>query len=92
MAVPRYYWRDSGTVGTLSFMARLLFLFCVALGGLFAIFKPVEEAVIQPFAGLLAALGAIILPFEDTDIAQGRILRDATTNFAVSIEAGCNGV
>lgn len=73
-------------------MARLLFLFCVALGGLFAIFKPVEEAVIQPFAGLLAALGAIILPFEDTDIAQGRILRDATTNFAVSIEAGCNGV
>ena len=92
MAVPRYCWRDSGTVGTLSFMARLLFLFCVALGGLFAILKPVEEAVIQPFAGLLAALGAIILPFEDTDIAQGRILGDATTNFAVSIEAGCNGV
>ena len=73
-------------------MARLLFLFCVALGGLLAILKPVEEAVIQPFAGLLAALGAIILPFEDTGIAQGLILRDATTNFAVSIEAGCYGV
>ena len=73
-------------------MARLLFLFCVVLGGLFATLKPVQEAVIQPFAGLLAALGAIILPFEDTGIAQGLILRDATTNFAVSIEAGCNGV
>ncbi len=73
-------------------MARLLFLFCVVLGGLFAILKPVQEAVIQPFAGLLAALGVIILPFEDTGIAQGRILRDATTNFAVSMEAGCNSV
>jgi hypothetical protein len=55
--------------------------------------KPVQEAVIQPFTGLLATLStAIILPFDDTVIAQGRILRDATTGFAVSIEAGCNGV
>ena len=49
----------------------------------------------QPFnlSGLLAALSTvIILPFDDTVIAQGRILRDATTGFAVSIEAGCNGV
>ena len=35
---------------------------------------------------------AVIVPFDDTVIAQGRILRDATTGFAVSIEAGCNGV
>ena len=34
----------------------------------------------------------MIVPFDDTVIAQGRILRDATTGFAVSIEAGCNGV
>ena len=73
-------------------MARLLFLFCIVLGGLFAILKPVQEAVIQPFVGLLAALGAIILPFEGTGIAQVQILRDATTNFAVSMEAGCNSV
>lgn len=76
-------------------MARFLFLFCTVLGALFAIemLKPVQEALIQPFTGLLASLStAIILPFDDTVIAQGRILRDATTGFAVSIEAGCNGV
>ena len=65
------------------------------LGGLVAIemLKPVEEAVIQPLTGLLAALSTvIILYFDDTVIAQVRILRDATTGFAVSIEADCNGV
>ncbi len=55
--------------------------------------KLAQEAVIKPFAGLLTALSTvIILPFDDTVIAQGRILRDATTGFTVSIEAGCNGV
>ena len=76
-------------------MARFLLLFGGVLGGLFAIemLKPVQEAVIQPFTGLLAALStAIILPFDDTVIAHDRILRDSTTGFAVSIEAGCNGV
>ena len=76
-------------------MLRFLLLFCGVLGSLFAIemLKPVQEALIQPFTGLLAALStAIILPFDDNVIAQGRILRDATTGFAVSIEAGCNGV
>ena len=76
-------------------MTRFLFIFCTVLGSLFAIemLKPVQEAVIQPFTGLLAALStALILPFDDNVIAQGRILRDAASGFAVSIEAGCNGV
>ena len=76
-------------------MARFLLVFCGVLGGLFAIkmLKPVQEAAIQPFTGLLATLSTVItLAFDDTVIAQGRILRDATTGFAVSIEAGCNGV
>ena len=58
-------------------MARLPLIFCGVLGGLFAIetLKPSQEAVIQPFTGLLAALStAIILPFDDSVIAQGRIL------------------
>ena len=95
MDLPRYYRDHPSAVGTLSLMARFLLLFCGVLGGLFAIemLKPVQEAVIQPFTGLLATLStAIILPFDDTVISQGRILRDATTGFAVSIEAGCNGV
>ena len=76
-------------------MVRFLLLFCGVLGSLFAIemLKPVQEALIQPFTGLLASLSTVlILPFDDTVIAQGRILRDATTGFAISIEAGCNGV
>lgn len=76
-------------------MALFLFLFCGVLAALFAIemLKPVQEAVIQPFTSLLATVStAVILPFDDTVIAQGRVLRDATTGFAVSIEAGCNGV
>lgn len=76
-------------------MARFLLLFCGVLGGLFAIemLKPVQEVLIQPFTGILASVStAIIMPFDDSVIAQGRILRDATTGFAVSIEAGCNGV
>ena len=76
-------------------MTRFLLLFCGVLGGLFAIemLNPVQEVVTQPFTESLATIStALILPFDDTVIAQGRILRDATTGFAVSIEAGCNGV
>ena len=55
--------------------------------------KLLPEAVIQPFTTLSAALStAIILPFDDTVIAQRRILRDATSGFAVSIEAGGNDI
>jgi exosortase H (IPTLxxWG-CTERM-specific) len=76
-------------------MARFLLTFCGVLIGLFTLemLKPVQETIIQPFTGLLAMLStAIILPFDDSVIAQGRVLRDAATGFAVSIEAGCNGV
>ena len=76
-------------------MTRFLLTFCSVLIALFTLemLKPVQEAVIQPFTGLLATVStAIILPFDDTVIAQGRILRDGTTGFAVSIEAGSNGI
>ena len=76
-------------------MTRFLLVFCGVLGSLFAIemLSPVQQAVIQPFTVLLANVStAVIVPFDNTVIAQGRILRDATTGFAVSIEAGCNGV
>ena len=76
-------------------MAKFLLIFCSVLALLFAIemLNPVQEAVIHPFTAVLANVStAVILPFDDTVIAQGRVLRDATTGFAVSIEAGCNGV
>ena len=76
-------------------MAKFLLIFCSVLAVLFAIemLNPVQEAVIHPFTAVLADVStAVILPFDDTVISQGRILRDASTGFAVSIEAGCNGV
>lgn len=55
--------------------------------------NPVQAAVIQPFTTFLAWIAAsVILPFDDTVISSGRVLRDSVSGFAVSIEAGCNGV
>ena len=62
---------------------------------LFAIetLRLLREAVIQPFVGLIATLIiVIILPFDNAVIAQGRVLRNATAGFAVSIESGDTGV
>jgi len=54
---------------------------------------PVQEHVIVPFTSMLARLSAaLILPFDSTAIAYGKILQFKDTGFAVSIEAGCNGV
>jgi len=76
-------------------MLRFLFIFCMTLAVLFTVemLTPVQVAVIQPFTGLLAQLStALILPFDSEVIANGRVLRDVSTGFAVSIESGCNGV
>ena len=76
-------------------MSRFLILFAVLLAALFSIgmLVPVQEHVIVPFTEQLARLSAaIILPFDDTVMAYGKILHFRDTGFAVSIEAGCNGV
>jgi len=76
-------------------MLRFLLIFIGVLVTLFGLemLNPIQNAVIQPFTGLLASLStALILPFDQDVIAQGRVLRDATSGFAVSIESGCNGV
>jgi exosortase H (IPTLxxWG-CTERM-specific) len=55
--------------------------------------ESVQAAVIQPFTGGLATLSAaLITPFDSDVLAYGRVLSHNTNNFAVSIEAGCNGV
>ena len=76
-------------------MSRFLLIFIGTLVGLFSIemLNPLQQAIIQPFTGVLASIStALILPFDDNVIAQGRVLRDAASGFAVSIESGCNGV
>ena len=76
-------------------MARFITLFLVILVSLFTVemLVPVQEHVIAPFTGMLARLSAaIILPFDSSAVAYGKILQFRDTGFAVSIEAGCNGV
>lgn len=76
-------------------MKKFIFVFIGVLIGLFTLemLQPVQEQVIQPFTSTLAALSAaLITPFDADVIAYGRIIEHTVNRFAVSIEAGCNGV
>ncbi|MBT4522211.1 MAG: exosortase H [Halieaceae bacterium] len=76
-------------------MVRFIAVFVVVLIGLFGLemIKPVHELVIEPFAGWLAWVSAaIIIPFDDSILAYGKVLQHGNSGFAVSIESGCNGV
>jgi len=76
-------------------VARFVTLFVVTLLGLFTVemLVPVQEHVIIPFTAMLARLSAaLILPFDTSVIAYGKVLQFKDSGFAVSIEAGCNGV
>ncbi|MFT6286194.1 MAG: exosortase H (IPTLxxWG-CTERM-specific) [Halieaceae bacterium] len=76
-------------------MARFITVFTLVLVGLFTLEMQVsvQAAAIQPFTSLLATISAgIIIPFDDAVVAYGRIIEHRTAQFAVSIEAGCNGV
>lgn len=76
-------------------MARFIGIFILVLLVLFGLemLEPVHVRIVEPFTGFIATVSAwLITPFDDSVIAYGRVLRDANTGFAVSIEAGCNGV
>ena len=76
-------------------MKRFIVVFLLVLVTLFTLemLTPVQQHVIVPFTGLLAQLSAaIVLPFDSSVVAYGKILQFGDSGFAVSIEAGCNGV
>ncbi len=76
-------------------MKRFVFIFCAVLIALFTLemLNPVQEHVVVPFTTLLAKISALLVaPFDDSVIAYGKVLQFSDTGFAVSIEAGCNGV
>lgn len=55
--------------------------------------NPVQQAVVDPWTGLVAKASALIVHFFDPSvISYGRVLQSAQTGFGVSIEPGCNGV
>lgn len=55
--------------------------------------RPVQEHLIQPFTAMLAWLSWKIMSVFDSGIgAQGLVIYNETTNFAIEVVAGCNGV
>lgn len=76
-------------------MLKFFILFFVIQAFLFTLelWRPVREAVIEPFTAGLAFLSAWILSLFDSGVeSSGIVLYHVPNEFAVSIEAGCNGV
>jgi exosortase H (IPTLxxWG-CTERM-specific) len=76
-------------------MARFFILFVVILVTLFAaeLTPPVQSAVVLPWTEALARICAgLITQFDSHVAASGKILQSTSNGFAISIEAGCNGI
>ncbi|HUP29558.1 MAG TPA: exosortase H [Usitatibacter sp.] len=76
-------------------MLRFSALFAVILLALFAaeLTPPVQAAVVMPWTEALVRLSAWLITLYDPHVAAaGKILQSTTNGFAVSVEAGCNGV
>ncbi|NBC48833.1 MAG: exosortase H [Gammaproteobacteria bacterium] len=76
-------------------MSRFFFTFLAILSVLFVLqLTPWgQSAFVVPFTALIAQISAKLLQLWDPQVlAQGKIIWDPGSGFAVSIEAGCNGV
>ncbi len=75
-------------------MRRFAILFAVILLALFAFeLTPPGQAIVQPWTNLVAhASTAVIRAFDGDAQSLGKMVYNAKTGFAMTIEAGCNGV
>lgn len=76
-------------------MIRFFVLFLVMLAVLFGLelTPPVQEWFVVPWTNTLAKISAGLVTLFDPSVSStGKVLRSTTNGFAVSIEAGCNGV
>ena len=76
-------------------MARFLVVFLALVLGLLAaeLTPPVQRLLVQPWTGLVtAASGLLITLFDPHVTTVGNILQSTRNGFAVSIQAGCNGI
>src|SRR6266542_2219788 len=76
-------------------MIRFFVLFVVLLALLFGLeLTPwAQQWFVEPWTGTLAHISATLVTGFDSGVtATGKVLRSTTNGFAVSIEAGCNGV
>ncbi len=76
-------------------MTRFVVIFFAVLAALFTLEMQsgVQAAFVEPFTASIARICAWMMTAFDSDvISYGKVLQSETTNFAVSIESGCNGV
>jgi len=76
-------------------MVRFFVVFLLLQGALFGLeLTPwAQEWFVVPWTNTLASISASLVKlFDPNVIAQGKVLQSARNGFAVSIEAGCNGV
>ena len=76
-------------------MLRFFLLFVVLLAVLFGLeLTPwVQDWFVIPWTNALARISTwIVTLFDGNVVATGKVMRSNTNGFAVSIEAGCNGV
>ena len=76
-------------------MKRFLAAFVAIVVVLFAaeLTPPVQRMLVVPWTELLARLSVgLIAIFDSQAVAMGKVLASTANGFAVSIEAGCNGV
>lgn len=76
-------------------MIKFFVLFLVIQGVLFGgeLTEPAQQFFVLPWTNFLATLSAnLVKGFDPNVLVSGKILQSTTNGFAVSIEAGCNGV
>ena len=76
-------------------MIRFFVLFLVLLAVLFGLelTPPAQHWFVEPWTYALAQISTAIVTFFDPNVvAIGKVMRSTRNGFAVSIEAGCNGV
>jgi exosortase H (IPTLxxWG-CTERM-specific) len=76
-------------------MRRFAILFLVILVTLFAaeLTSPVQKGFVIPWTeGLARVSTALVGLFDSQVVSYGRILQSTRNGFAISIEAGCNGI
>ena len=76
-------------------MLRFFLLFVAILAALFVaeLTPPVQAALVVPWTeGLARMSAATVTLFDASAVAYGKVLANPASGFAVSIEAGCNGV
>jgi len=76
-------------------MVRFFVLFVVLLALMFGLeLTPwAQEYLVVPWTNALAAISASLVTLFDANVvATGKVIRSTVNGFAVSIEAGCNGI